>query len=422
MSHPTAVDPIAWRHLFARRAGRMQASEIREFLKLLGSPDMISFAGGIPDPELFPVDGIQRAFAAIMGDPRRAAEALQYAVSEGYAPLRAWIAGYMTDRGMPCEPDHILITTGSQQALDLLGKVFLDPGDVVLTTAPAYLGALQALEVYEPAWATIDLESGAIAGPPSPALAYLVPDFGNPTGLTVALEDRHRFLERARALRIPVIEDAAYEALRFEGKAVPSLLALELERTGHIDRSRVIYTGTFSKTIAPGLRVGWVCAAREVIGKLVLARQAADLHGSMLDQMLVYEVAAAGFGTQVDRIIPVYRHRRDVMLRSLEQSMPPGVSWTHPEGGMFTWLTLPEGLDSRDLLRESIASERIVFVPGTSFSTDGGGARHIRLNYTRSSDAVIEDGIQRLGALFARRLAAAGARHEAPVPIAAGTP
>lgn len=390
---------------FAARAARLQPSAIREFLKHLGQPGIISFAGDIPDPALFPVEAIQRATSSIMTDPVTRTRALQYAASEGYTPLRDWIARHMEQLGVPSTRENILVTTGSQQGLDLLGKLFLDPGDTVLMTAPTYLGALQAFSVYEPNLATIDPGSGETRGEmTAPAIAYVMPDFANPSGETISRPDRERLLDTIAALAIPVIEDAAYQALRFEGQPVLPLLALDIARTGHIDRSRVIYAGTFSKTIAPGLRVGWVCAAQAVIGKMVVARQAADLHGATFDQMIIHDVVSTCFDEQVQRILPVYHRRRDVMLGALADCMPPGVTWTRPDGGMFIWLTLPDGLDSQVLLRESLATEGIIFVPGTSFFTDGSGERHIRLNFTRSDDATILDGIQRLGRLVTRHV------------------
>ena len=411
--------PIDWDLAYAHRTARMRPSEIREFLKLLGTPGLISFAGGIPDPELFPADEIQRATAAIFADPAARASALQYAVSEGYAPLRQWLAAYMGTLGVPCAAENIVITTGSQQGLDLLAKLFLSPGDPLLVTAPTYLGAIQAFDVYEPRYQTIDpeREDQGVTGLQA-KLAYAVPDFGNPSGETMSEVARLRLLDAAGELNVPLIEDAAYQALRFEGTAVPSCLALDVARNGDIDRSRVIYCGTFSKTISPGLRVGWICAARALVQKIVLARQAADLHGSTLDQMIIHQVAETSFNGQVQRIIPVYAGRRDAMLAALERFMPPGVTWTRPQGGMFIWLTLPEPLDSNDLLRRSLAEEGIIFVPGTSFFTDGRGARHIRLNYTRSDAATIDDGIRRLGALVARQLESA---RQEPVLAAGAT-
>lgn len=423
---PARTDAFDWPRALAGRTARLKPSEIREFLKLLGKPGVISFAGGIPDPALFPAEQIAGTAAAILADPARRTQALQYAPSDGYLPLRAWIADHMTRLWAPCTADNILLTTGSQQALDLLGKVLLDPGDTVLTTAPAYLGALQAFEVYEPTYATLpvdhdrdhdhDHDHDHFGGHPGdrpgsghvPAVAYAVPDFSNPSGETLSLAQRERLLDTAEALAIPVIEDAAYQALRFEGEALPSLLALDIMRTGSIERSRVVSTGTFSKTISPGLRVGWICASRAIIQTLLLARQAADLHSSALDQMLIHGVVETGFDAQIARILPVYRHRRDRMLAALEREMPEGVSWTRPEGGMFVWLTLPEGVDSRVLVRDAIRSEGIVFVPGTAFFPQGAeddGRRHVRLNFTCSDDATIDDGIARLGALIRRHRA-----------------
>ncbi|MGC4191762.1 MAG: PLP-dependent aminotransferase family protein [Thermomicrobiales bacterium] len=401
------TDAFDWQRAFAGRTARLKPSEIREFLKLLGKPGIISFAGGIPDPTLFPAARLAETASAILADPVRRTQALQYAPSDGYLPLREWIAAHMTRLWAPCTADNILLTTGSQQALDLLGKVLLDPGDTILTTAPAYLGALQAFDVYEPTYATqpIDRFGDHPGGGHTPTIAYAVPDFSNPSGETLTLAQRKRLLDAAESLGIPVIEDAAYQALRFEGEALPSLLALDIMRGGSIERSRVVYTGTFSKTIAPGLRVGWICASQAILQKLLLARQAADLHSSALDQMLIHGVVSAGFDEQIARILPVYRHRRDRMRAALDREMPEGTTWTRPEGGMFVWLTVPEGLDSRELVRDAIRNEGIVFVPGTSFFPDGAGERHIRLNYTCSDDAVIDDGIARLGQLIRRHLA-----------------
>jgi len=404
---------------FAGRVTGMKPSAIREFLKLLGEPGMISFAGGIPDPELFPTDAIAEAASRITSDPELCRGVLQYAASEGHAQLREWIAGHMAQLGVACTSDNIVITSGSQQALDLLAKLFLDPGDTLLVTAPTYLGALQAFGVYEPAFAPID--PGAFVphrGQHAPKLAYLIPDFANPTGETISREERERLLDAFAELDTPVIEDAAYQALRFDGEPIPPLLALDVARTGHIDRSRVIYAGTFSKTVAPGLRVGWICAAREVVHKVVLARQASDLHGAMLDQAMLHDVVSRRFDEQVRTLIPVYRHRRDVMLDALARYMPAGTTWTRPDGGMFVWLTLPDGIDSNDLLRESVETERIIFVPGTSFFADGSGERHVRLNYTRSDDATIVDGIERLARLVARHADLAAYRTESRPSLA----
>lgn len=425
MAISPVVSRIDWSVAFADRMDRVRPSEIREFLKLLGQPGVISFAGGIPDPELLPRSPIGAVAVEVLGDPVRGTQALQYATSEGYLPLREWIAGYMGTMGVVCGPEHIVLTSGSQQGLDLLGKVFIDPGDTVLVQAPTYLGALQAFNVYQPVYAeiggtgsldlgttgagTLRYAQGRLDCPAAlPSLAYVMPEFANPSGESMSHAERERVLDLAERLDVPVIEDDAYHALRYGGEAVPSLLALDIARMGGIDRSRVIYAGTFSKTVSPGVRVGWLCAAQDVIRQLVLVRQAADLHSSMLDQMLVHGVVETGFEAQVARILPVYRHRRDAMLAALERHMPEGVTWTRPEGGMFIWLTLPGELDSRALVRESIETERVVFVPGTAFFAGGGGEEHgsrnARLNYTCSDDATIEDGIARLAALIRRHL------------------
>ena len=419
MSQPVS-DQIDLSPAFSSRAARMRSSEIRDFLKLVGQPGIISFAGGLPDPALFPAATLQTAAAGIMADPVRRNLALQYGPTEGYRPLREWVAEYMTRLGVPCTAENIILTTGSQQAIDLVGRIFVDPGDTIVTTAPSYLGALQSLDVYEPHWASIDLASGEITGNRVPDLAYLVPDFANPSGETVPREQRERLLDVVHRFDIPLLEDAAYHALRYDGEAVPSLQALDVVRTGSIDQSRVIFAGTFSKIIAPGLRTGWVCAAQPIVRKLILARQACDLHGSLLDQMLVHAVAEHGYDAQVASLIPVYRHRRDVMQAALLHHMPGGVTWTLPEGGMFFWLTLPEPLDSVALVREAIATEGIIFVPGTSFHHDGGGHQNLRLNYTLSDDATIEDGIARLGALFTRRLTESTVREADLVGLATG--
>lgn len=399
------VPAFDWSAAFAGRVTDLRPSEIRGFLRLLANPEIVSFAGGIPEPALFPYAAIERAMHAIMADPARRALAFQYSASEGYQPLREWVARYMARRGVTCTADNIVITVGSQEALDLTAKLLIDRGDRVLTTAPAYLGAIQALSFYGPRWDVIDL-----AGPHArqrwdgAKLAYLVPEFSNPGTETMPLDDRLRLLELARESGTPVVEDAAYEALRYEGSPQPSLQSLDIETAGDIDASLVIYTGTFSKTVAPGLRVGWICAAAPLVQRIVLARQAADLHGSVLDQMIIHEVVATGFDAQVQSLLPVYRARRDAMLAALAETMPKGVTWTRPEGGMFVWLTLPEGLDSRVLLQDSLTTEGIIFVPGTSFFPDGAGEEHIRLNFTRSDEATITEGIARLARLISRHL------------------
>lgn len=399
--------------IFATRAGRMKASEIRELLKLLDQPDIISFAGGIPDPVLFPKAAFQDAFADALNGPM-AGQALQYSTSEGHKPLRDWLATHMQAIGIPATPDNILITSGSQQALDYLGKLFLSPGDTALVGWPTYLGALGAFNAYEPRYDKLDplsnrsgadfIEAAQAAGGAA-KFAYLSVDFANPTGATVSRAARERVIDLAEEMDIAVIEDAAYQALRFDGEVIPPILALEVARKGgDIEACRTIYCGSFSKTLSPGLRVGWVCAAMPVIRQLVLMKQAADLHSATLNQIAITQVAEMHFDAHIETIRTAYRARRDVMLDALAAHMPEGVSWTRPEGGMFIWVTLPDSLDGADLLARSLESERVAFVPGHAFFADGSGCNTLRLSYATSDEARISEGIKRLGNLIGKAL------------------
>jgi len=399
---------MQWADILAPRTARMRASEIRELLKLLDRPDIISFAGGIPDPTLFPAEAYREAMgAALAGENARSA--LQYSVSEGYLPLRQWLVGRMARLGVACDVDNIMITSGSQQALDYLAKLMIGEGDTVLVDRPTYLGALGAFNAYEPAYDHLDLEGNRNAEQYREAaerhgsrvkFAYLSPDFANPTGETVDRTGRDRLLDLAEELDIAVIEDAAYYELRYDGAALPAILALEMARRGDIDACRTIFCGSFSKTLAPGLRVGWVCAAREMIGRLVLVKQAADLHSPTLNQIVTAEVAAEGYDAHLETLRTVYGQRRDWMLAALAAEMPEGVTWSRPEGGMFIWLTLPEGRDAAALLARSLETEKVAFVPGHAFFADGSGANTLRLNFSLHDKPRIDDGIARLGRLL----------------------
>ncbi len=405
---------LNWDEMFATRSSRMRASEIRELLKLLDQPDIISFAGGIPDPALFPDKEFKAAYAGIF-DGAAVNSALQYSVSEGYKPLREWLVTQMAGLGIACETENVFIVSGSQQGLDYLGKLFLSPKDTALVTWPTYLGALQAFNAYEPSYdqltpngnrtpdsyrAAAEKHGGKVK------FAYLSADFSNPTGESVDREGREKVLALAEELDVAVIEDAAYQNLRYDGEVIPPILALEIARKGHINDTRTIYCGSFSKTLAPGLRVGFIVANTQVIRKLVLMKQAADLHSSTINQMAIAEVAERGFDAQVAKIKAAYSHRRDAMLDALARHMPAGVSWTKPEGGMFIWITLPEGMDGAALLAKSIETTRVAFVPGKAFFADGSGASTIRLSFSCANDAVIEEGIGRLGRLVAGEIGA----------------
>jgi DNA-binding transcriptional MocR family regulator len=395
--------------LLASRSSRMKASEIRELLKLLDQPDIISFAGGIPDPALFPVEAVRDAYAEVLGGGE-AGTALQYQVSEGYLPLRRWLVKQMGSLGVACDEHNIFITSGSQQALDYLGKLFLSPGDTALVTWPTYLGALQAFNAYEPRYDRLTPDGGnmtpdayrtaAAQNGGRAKFAYLVPDFANPTGITLSRAQRENVLDLARELDIAVIEDAAYRMLRYDGEAEPSILALDCARSGGIDKARTILCGSFSKILSPGMRVGWVCAPRNVVEKLVLMKQASDLHSPSINQMVIHRVAEGIFDAQVGKLIDAYRGRRDGLLAALEAHMPKGVTWTRPDGGMFVWVTLPEGADATALLARAVKEARVAFVPGNAFHADGTGRNTLRLSFTLATPRAISEGIPRLAALL----------------------
>ncbi|MEN3145861.1 PLP-dependent aminotransferase family protein [Neorhizobium sp. IRAMC:178] len=406
---------LDWEQIFATRSSRMRASEIRELLKLLDQPDIISFAGGIPDPALFPDVAFKEAYSDIFSGPQVNA-ALQYSVSEGYKPLREWIAKDVAKIGIDCTPDNVFITSGSQQALDYLGKLFLSPNDTALVTWPTYLGALSAFNAYEPNYDQLSLngnrtpeayrDTAAKAGG-SVKFAYLSADFSNPTGETIDLAAREKLLALADELDIAILEDAAYQHLRYDGEAIPPIMALDIARRGGIENTRTIYSGSFSKTLAPGLRVGFVVAAMPVIRKLVLMKQAADLHSSTINQIAIEHVASRGFDAQVAKIRAVYSKRRDAMLSALDKYMPKNTTWTRPEGGMFVWVTLPEGMDGAELLAKSIATEKVAFVPGKAFYADGSNANTLRMSFSCADEAMIDEGIKRLGRLISNAIRAA---------------
>jgi DNA-binding transcriptional MocR family regulator len=397
-----------WTHVLATRSSRMKASEIRELLKLLDQPDIISFAGGIPDPALFPTEAFRDAFSAALTGPQAGA-ALQYSVSEGHRPLRDWIAGEMGKLGIPCSPENILITSGSQQALDYLGKLMVSPNDTILLGWPTYLGALGAFNAYEPSYDRLDPNSNrsaasfadtAAAAGGRVKFAYLSVDFANPTGETLARSAREKVIDLADEMDIAIVEDAAYQTLRYDGEAIPPILALEIARKGSIEECRTLYCGSFSKSLAPGLRVGWVCAAKDVISRLVLMKQAADLHSATTNQIVTDLVARDQFESHVAKLRTVYKARRDHMLAALAREMPDGVSWTKPEGGMFVWVTLPQGMDGADLLAQSLKTERVAFVPGRAFFADGSNGNTLRLSFSCADEAAIDEGIKRLGRLI----------------------
>jgi DNA-binding transcriptional MocR family regulator len=397
-----------WASRFSERMTRVRASEIRELLKLLDQPDILSFAGGIPNPALFPAEQIQAGYDAILADPKLAAQALQYSVSEGYLPLRQWIAERMTRDGMPCEPENVMLTAGSQQALDLLGKLFLTRGDTVMVARPTYLGALQAFNGYEPTY--LDLPEGALANGvdadvearAAGALGYFVPDFANPTGESLTLAEREALLALAERQNMTLIEDAAYRELRFTGEALPTVLSLDIARSGSIEAARTLFCGTFSKTVSPALRIGWVCGPRAVIEKLVLLKQGADLHVSTINQMVAHRAVAEGYDQHLGMLRSAYGANARTILSALEQHMPPGVTWSTPQGGMFVWIWLPEGMDGKVVLERALAEERVAFVPGEPFFAEVPTPNALRLSYSLPTEGEIEDGVAKLASLIKR--------------------
>ena len=395
-----------WHYRYAQRLHGMGSSAIRELLKLTQNPDIISFAGGLPAPEFFPVERFSEAAERVLREHGSAA--LQYSTTDGYFPLRELIVEKMAAYGIHATPANVMITSGSQQALDLIGKLLINPGDLILTERPTYLGALQAWNAYQAEYTAVsiddhglrtDLLEKALCG--GPKFMYILPNFQNPGGVTLPYERRLDIVHMADRYGLPIIEDDPYGELRYEGEHLPPLIALDAQELGDdpqgFMRGSVIYLSTFSKTLAPGLRIGWMVAPASVINQCVTIKQGMDLHTSSFDQMVAYEVAKDGFLKQhVRRLREVYRERRDVMLAAMEQFFPPEVKWTRPQGGLFLWVTLPDHLDSTELFGQAVANN-VAFVPGVSFYPDGTGYNTLRLNFSNATPEQIEQGIERLG-------------------------
>ncbi len=393
-----------WDYRYAQRTHHMKSSAIRELLKLTQQPDIISFAGGLPAPELFPVAEVERASQVVL--EKHGAQALQYSTTEGFLPLREMICRHTSRYGLYVTPENVLITSGSQQALDLLGKIFINPGDRILVENPTYLGAIQAWNAYGAEYVTVpcdeygmkteELEAALRAGP---KFIYVLPNFQNPTGATLSLERRKQLIALADQYGVPIIEDDPYGQLRYEGEHIPSVVALDSEYRGnnHATYSgNVIYLSTFSKTLAPGLRLAWVVAPPGVIGKLVQAKQGADLHTPTFNQMVGYEVGKGGFiDRHVREIRKVYGARRDLMLGLMDELFPPDVRWTRPRGGLFLWVTLPEGLDAAEVFKVAVR-RKVAFVPGAPFHPVGGGENTMRINFSNARPEQIEQGVARL--------------------------
>ncbi len=388
---------------YAERVGQMESSVIREILKVTERPEVISFAGGLPAPEMFPLKEIREAFCQVLesGDP----SVLQYSTTEGHKPLREYIAARMREKGVEAAPDNVLITNGSQQALDLIAKLFVNPGDIVLVEKPSYLGAIQTFRSYQAGFVPVPADDQGIVVEAleeaiknhNPRIIYLTPTFKNPTGVTMSIGRRRAVVDLLGKYNVPLIEDDPYGELRYSGETIPPLKSFD-------NSGQVIYLSTFSKTIAPGLRLGWIAAGGKLIRKLVLAKQGTDLHTGTLVQRAVYRyLENSDLSGHVLAIRKEYGRRRDIMLEEMRKSFPDGISWTRPDGGMFLWVTMPDHFDTIKLLDKAI-EEKVAYVPGAPFFTNGEGLNTMRLNFSNSTPDQIKSGIRRLASLFANCL------------------
>ncbi|HEX9922994.1 MAG TPA: PLP-dependent aminotransferase family protein [Anaerolineae bacterium] len=383
-------------HRFATRTTKVKRSFLREIMKATDNPDLISFAGGLPNPQFFPVEALAAASTKVL--TQDGPNVLQYSRTEGYLPLRQFISRrYRKNYDLNISPDEILITTGSQQALDLIGKVFLDRDDDVAIERPGYLGAIQTFSFYEPNLRPVPLRNDGVDVAAlaetferyHPKLFYAVPNFQNPSGLSYSAATRQAVAELLQAHGVMFVEDNPYGELRFVGEDLAPLWAKAEDHT--------LLLGSFSKIVSPGLRLGWICAKAEVMDKLVVAKQATDLHSSYLSQRVLFQyLSDNNLEEHIETIRLGYKQRRDLMIELIDEYFPPEVSYTEPEGGMFLWLTLPEGMAAMELFNEAVQFN-VAFVPGEAFYIDGGGRNTLRLNYSNADEEKIQQGIYRLG-------------------------
>ncbi len=389
---------------FASRMEQLKASEIREILKLTQQPNIISFAGGLPAPELFPVEEMRVISDRVLSESGR--QAMQYSTTEGYEPLREKIAGRMNRVGVLATAEDILVISGSQQGLDFSGKIFLDPDDVVVCESPSYLGAINAFKAYQCQFVEVETDNDGmiledleekLKKTDKVKMIYVIPDFQNPSGRTWTLERRKGLLDLASKFDLPIVEDNPYGELRFEGEHVPSLRSMDTE-------GRVVFLGSFSKTFSPGLRIGWVNAAPELLQKYILVKQGADLQAnSMAQRQLDLYMDQYDLDNHIEKIKDVYKKRRDLMMATIEKEFPKEAVCTHPEGGLFTWVELPEHINTRDLMKIAVERE-VAFVPGGSFYPNGGRENAMRINYSNMPEDKIVIGIERLGEVLREAL------------------
>ena len=382
---------------FASRMDLLKGSEIRELLKLTAQPDIISFAGGMPAPELFPVEQMMEASMAVLKENGRVA--LQYSSTEGYPRLREQIAERMLAKNnIHTDKDHILVTSGSQQGLDFSARVFLNPGDVVLLESPSYLGAVNAFKACEPKFIEVPTDDGGMIMPELEKILattervkmiYVIPDFQNPTGRTWDLERRHQFMDIINKYEIPVIEDNPYGELRFKGEFLPALKTMDT-------KDLVIYLGTFSKILAPGYRLGWICCGSDIFDKMTLIAQAAVLQTATVSMMVVSKyLDMFDLDAHVQKIRDTYRHRCDLMISTMDEYFPKEAKFTRPEGGLFTWVEMPEYVNTRDMAADALALN-VAFVPGDGFFPNGDNFHCLRMNYSNMPDDRIVEGVKRL--------------------------
>ncbi|HEY7543809.1 MAG TPA: PLP-dependent aminotransferase family protein [Blastocatellia bacterium] len=387
----------------ARRISRMGVSAVREILKVTERPDIISFAGGLPAPELFPVEALARAHADVFA--REGAAAMQYSTTEGWRPLREWIVARMNGRGCNVTADRVIITSGSQQGIDLAARIFLDTGDTIIVENPSYVAALQVFKGYGAEMITVDCDDEGVRvdqveraiRESNPKFIYVIPDFQNPTGTSLSLERRKRLVDIARRYQVPIVEDDPYGELRYRGERLPSLASLD-------EDGWVIHLSTFSKTISPGMRIGWVIASEEIIHALIIAKQASDLHTSTIEQRAAARLLEDfDYDSHLAHLCRVYGERCAAMLASLEAHFPREARWTRPDGGLFLWVELPEGVSGEELLADSL-KEKVAFVPGTSFFARDARSNFIRLNFSNRQPDMIDEGIRRISNALKRRL------------------
>lgn len=394
--------PINITDFLSDNAKSMRRSAIRDLLNVANRPEIISFGGGFPNAETFPVDELKQIIAELMEEMPE--KLLQYGSTEGSVAFRKQIAKRYKDAGLDVDIKNILVTTASQQALDLISRVFLNPGDTVLCGLPSYLGALQAFYSYQvcPVGIKHDEEAEAVvsalcATGRKPKFIYAIPDFQNPSGVTMTLEKRQEIVDVARKYDLLILEDSPYKEIRFEGQAYPTMYSLAPER--------VMLAGTLSKTFAPGFRLGWVVAPDQIIDRLIVAKQSADLCTPIFNQEVAARYMEKGyFDVNLRKTIDLYRHKRDLMHKYLSEFMPEGVTWTRPEGGLFLFITLPEWMNAKELFDIAI-KENVAFVIGEVFYCDGKGQNTLRLNFSYVSDEMMKEGVSRLANAIKKMMA-----------------